>query len=56
MPKVYTVLLLRDLKNQKFGFHPPFPFHHTTPKLKKKFLLKSEIQIKYKRIRWLSDS
>ena len=32
IPKVYTILLSRDLKIQIVVLHPPSTIHHTTPK------------------------
>ena len=47
------MLILRDLKDQKVGPHPPSTIHlpPPTPKIKKKVsVLKSQILIKYKKI------
>ena len=49
-PKVYTILISRDLKNQKVGINPPPTIHHQNKKKVSAF--KSEILIKYKRIKW----
>ena len=48
--KVYTILISRDLKNQKVVPHPPPPSDHQNKK--EVTALKSEILIKYKRIKW----
>ena len=50
IPKLFTILISRDLKNQKVGLHPPPTTHHQNKK--KVSALKSEILIKYKRIKW----
>ena len=49
-PKVYTILISRDLKNQKVVLHPPPTTDHQNKK--KGSVIKSEILIKYKRIKW----
>ena len=53
-PKVYTISISRDLKNQKVAIHPPPTTDHPpSTKIKKKVsALKSKILIKYKRIKW----
>ena len=48
---LYTILLSRDLKNQKVGHHPPPTIHHPLNKTKIS-ALKIQILIKYKRIKW----
>ena len=45
-PKVYTILISRDLKNQKVVIHPPPTIHHQNRK--KGSALKIQILIKYK--------
>ena len=53
--EVYTILLSRDLKKQKVGHHSAPTIHHTPPttQIKKKASgAKSEILIKYERIKW----
>ena len=47
IPKVYTILLSRDLKNPNVGFHPPTHLPN-----KKSLRDESERLIKYMRIRW----
>ena len=49
-PKVYTILISRDFKNQKVVILPPSTTDHQNKK--KVSALKSEILIKYKRIKW----
>ena len=49
IPKLFTILISRDLKNQKVGLHPPPTIHQNKKKVS---ALKSEILIKYKRIKW----
>ena len=51
IPKLYTILLSRDLKNKKVGLPPP-PTAHPPPNKKIIFGYKSEILIRYKRIKW----
>ena len=54
-PKVYTIFISRDLKNQKVVHHPPSTIHHPPPTIKitkKVSVIKSGILIKYKRINW----
>ena len=51
MSKVYAILISSDLKNQKVVIHQPPTIHHP-PNKKKVSALKSEILIKYKRIKW----
>ena len=48
--KIYTILLSRDLKTKKVRH--PHPHPHPHPQKKKVFGVKSEILIKYKRIKW----
>ena len=48
--KVYTILLLRDLKNPNVAPHPPPTTDHQNKK--KVSALKIQILIKYKRIKW----
>ena len=51
--KIYSILISRDLKNQKVGPHPPSTTpttHHQNEK--KVSVIKSGILIKYKRINW----
>ena len=51
MSKVNTILLSRDLKTKKVRHHPhPHPHPHQNKKII--FGVKSEILIKYKRIKW----
>ena len=52
MSKVYIILLSRDLKNKKVGAHPPPLTLHPPLNKTKIFGYKSEILIKYKRIKW----
>ena len=47
--KVYNILISRDLKNQKVD---PIHHPHRPPKYKEVSALKSEILIKYMRIKW----
>ena len=53
IPKLYTILLSRDLKTKTVDHHPPSTIH---PKRTKIFGLVSEILIKYKRIKWTPSS
>ena len=52
IPKVYTLLLSRDLKNKKVG---PRPTLHPPLNKTKISGIKSEILIKYKRIKWTTS-
>merc|ERR1711980_12457 len=52
IPKLYTILLSRDLKTKKVRHPHPHPHQHQNKKKKKVFGYKSEILIKYKRIKW----
>ena len=50
MSKVYIILLSRDLKTKKSTTTHPHPHPHQNKKII--FGVKSEILIKYKRIKW----
>ena len=52
IPKLYTILLSRDLKTKKVRHQHPHPHPHPHPNKKKVSALKIQILIKYKRIKW----
>jgi len=53
IPKLYTILLSRDLKTKKVRHPHPHQHQHQHQQNKKKVSgYKSEILIKYKRIKW----
>ena len=49
IPKLNSLLLSKDLKDQKVVIHPPSTIHHQNKK--KVSVIKSEILIKFKRIK-----
>ena len=54
--KLYTILLSRDIKTKKVPQSHPHPHLHPHQNKKKVFGYKSEILIKYKRIKWTPSS
>ena len=48
-PKIFNILISRDLKKQKVAIHPPPTIHHQN---KKCLRHQDEILIKYQRIKW----